>query len=95
MCIKTIFTDNRLKTIVLNIIMVYYYTMAIPDDIVKEIGLKEPTALKKAVKLIYDAKHTKQYTLRIPVGFIEKVNWEAGDMIEIEIENGSLKLRKE
>lgn len=75
--------------------MDYYYNMAIPDDIVEEIGLKKPTSLKKTVKLIYDAKHTKQYTLRIPAGFIEKVNWEAGDMIEIEIENGSLKLRKE
>lgn len=75
--------------------MVYYYTMAIPDDIVEEIGLKEPTALKKTVKLIYDSKHTKQYTLRIPTGFIEKVNWGAGDMIGIEIENGSLKLTKE
>jgi antitoxin component of MazEF toxin-antitoxin module len=73
----------------------YYYNMAIPDEIVEEIGLKKPTALKKTVKLIYDAKHTKQYTLRIPAGFIEKVNWEGGDMIGIEIENGSLKLRKE
>lgn len=69
--------------------------MVIPDDVIEEIGLKEPVALKKAVKLIYDAKHTKQYTLRIPAGFIEKVNWEAGDMIGIEIENGSLRLTKE
>jgi antitoxin component of MazEF toxin-antitoxin module len=69
--------------------------MPIPKDVVEEIGLKEPTSLKKAVKLIYDAKHTKQYTLRIPAGFIEKVKWKAGDMIEIELENGSLKLRKE
>jgi antitoxin component of MazEF toxin-antitoxin module len=69
--------------------------MAIPKDVVEEIGLKEPASLKKSVKLIYDAKHTKQYTLRIPAGFIEKVDWKAGDMIEIELENGSLKLRKE
>ncbi len=69
--------------------------MAIPDEIVEEIGLKKATSLKKTVKLIYDAKHTKQYTLRIPAGFIEKVDWEAGDMIGIEIENRSLKLRKE
>ncbi len=69
--------------------------MPIPKDVVEEIGAKEPTSLKKTVKLIYDSKHTKQYTLRIHAGFIEKVNWKAGDMIEIELENGSLKLRKE
>lgn len=69
--------------------------MPIPKDVVEEIGLKEPTSLKKTVKLIYDAKHTKQYTLRIPAAFIEKVNWGAGDIIRIEIENRSLKLTKE
>ena len=69
--------------------------MAIPDDIVEEVGLKEPTSLKKSVKLIYDAKHTKQYTIRIPPGFIEKVDWEGGDMIQIELDDKGLKLTRD
>jgi len=57
----------------------------IPDDIMDEIELKEPESLIKTVKLIHDAKHTKQYSVKIPTMFIEEIGWQAGDNIEIEI----------
>lgn len=63
----------------------------VPAEIIEEIGLKEPISLKKTAPLLYD---TKQYSIKIPAGIIEEVNWSAGDTIDIEIESDGLKLRK-
>lgn len=62
-----------------------------PAEIIEEIGLKEPASLKKTTPLLYDSK---QYSIKIPTGIIEEVNWDAGDKIDIEIESDGLKLRK-
>lgn len=66
----------------------------IPAEIFEKIGLKEPESIKKTVTLIQDVKHTKQFSIKIPAGIIEEVKWNAGDKIDIEIENDGLKLRK-
>lgn len=64
----------------------------IPPEIIEDIGLKEPISIKKTVTLIYDSK---QYSIKIPAGIIEEIEWKAGDKIEIEIEGDWLKLRKD
>lgn len=64
----------------------------IPPEILEEIGLQKPSAMKKTVTLIQDSKHTKQFSIKFPVGMIEEVGWNAGDKIEILIENDELKL---
>ncbi len=63
----------------------------VPAEIIEEIGLKEPMSLKKTAPLLYD---TKQYSIKIPAGIIEEVNWAAGDKIDFEIEGDGLKLRR-
>jgi hypothetical protein len=69
----------------------------VPADIIDEIELKEPISIKKTATLIRDIKkhtHTTQYSIKFPTGIIEEIMWNAGDKIEIEIENDYLKLRK-
>jgi hypothetical protein len=66
----------------------------VPSDIIDEIGLKEPTQIRKIATLIQDTKHTKQFSIKFPLGIIEETGWVAGDKIEIGIESDGLKLRK-
>lgn len=66
----------------------------IPPEILDEIGLKEPKAIKRTATLIQDKKHTKQFSIKFPAGTIEEIGWEAGDKIEIRIESDGLKLQK-
>lgn len=66
----------------------------IPDDIMNEIGLKSAKKLQKTVTLIQDVKHTGQFSIKIPVEFIENVDWTAGDKLIIEVEIDSLKFTK-
>jgi bifunctional DNA-binding transcriptional regulator/antitoxin component of YhaV-PrlF toxin-antitoxin module len=66
----------------------------IPPEILEEIGLREPKAIKRIATLIQDKKHTKQFSLKFPAGTIEEIGWEAGDKIEIKIESDGLKLQK-
>ena len=66
----------------------------VPSDIIGEIKLKEPVSIKKTATLIQDVKHTKQFSIKFPIGVIEEIKWVAGDKIEIEIENDGLKLRR-
>lgn len=75
---------------------VFYYYMVekIPEDILGEIGLKSAEKIQKTVTLIQDVKHTKQYSVKIPVEYIEDVGWKAGDKLSIEVETDSLKFTK-
>ena len=66
----------------------------IPPEILEEISLQKPSTMKKVVTLIQDTKHTKQFSIKFPVGMIEEIGWNAGDKIEILIENDGLKLHK-
>ena len=68
---------------------------AIPSEIIDMLELKEPKKLEKIVTLIQDTKHTKQFSIKFPVGFIERVRWEAGDKILIKIEMDTLQLKKQ
>lgn len=69
-------------------------TPKIPKEIIEEIKLGEPMAIKKTVTLIQDTKHTKQFSIKLPIDIIEKIKWKAGDKIEIEIDNTMLKLKQ-
>lgn len=66
----------------------------IPPDILREIGLQEPTTIQRVATLIQDKKYTKQFSIKFPAGTIEEIEWKAGDKIEIIIENDGLKLQK-
>lgn len=66
----------------------------IPDEIISEIELQEPESLKKIVTLIQDVKHTNQFSIKIPASIIDEIDWNGGDKISIEIENGNLVLKK-
>lgn len=66
----------------------------IPTDILGEIGLKSAKKIQKTVTLIQDVKHTKQYSVKIPVEYIEDIGWKAGDKLSIEVETDSLKFTK-
>jgi bifunctional DNA-binding transcriptional regulator/antitoxin component of YhaV-PrlF toxin-antitoxin module len=66
----------------------------VPAEVLDEIGLKDAVSMKKTATLIQDVKYTGQFSLKFPVGIIEEIGWNAGDRIEIEIQNDELKLRK-
>lgn len=66
----------------------------IPDEIMEEIELKEPESLRKVATLIQDTKHTNQFSIKIPASIIDEIDWNGGDRISIEIEDGKLVLKK-
>ena len=77
-------------------IKVFYYNIMerIPNDIIDEIGLNNAKKLLKTVTLIQDIKHTGQFSVKIPLEFIENVGWKAGYKLSIEVETDSLKFTK-
>jgi hypothetical protein len=66
----------------------------IPPEILEEIGLQKPSKIQRVATLIQDTKHTKQFSIKFPAGTIEEIGWNAGDKIEILIEDDGLKLHK-
>jgi hypothetical protein len=66
----------------------------VPSNIMTEIGLKEPAQIRKTAPLIQDTKHTKQFSIKFPLGVIEETGWIAGNKIEFEIKSDGLMLRK-
>jgi hypothetical protein len=67
----------------------------IPSEIIEEIELQEPKSIKKRAILLQDDKHTKQFSIKFPVGIIDEIKWKKGDKISIEIEEDGLKLRRD
>ncbi|MDE1873897.1 MAG: AbrB/MazE/SpoVT family DNA-binding domain-containing protein [Candidatus Micrarchaeota archaeon] len=66
----------------------------VPEEIVKELGLREAKPLEETATLIQDTKYTKQFSIKIPRRIISKLHWKAGDKVKLVVESGRLVLKR-